>query len=49
MTHLFIVCDFEMWNDKHFCYEVLKRFFSLNNEVRYYEETGNVYTLNRIV
>lgn len=28
MAHPFIACDFEMWNDAEFRYEVLKRFIS---------------------
>ena len=28
MAHPFIACDFEMWNDMQFRYEVLKYFMS---------------------
>ena len=28
MAHPCIACDFEMWNDAEFRYEVLKRFIS---------------------
>ena len=29
MAHPFIACDFEMWNDAEFRYEVLKRFINI--------------------
>lgn len=32
MAHSFIACDFEMWNDMQFRYEVLKYFMSLRIE-----------------
>ena len=33
MAHPFIACDFEMWNDMQFRYEVLKYFVSLRVEL----------------
>ena len=31
MAHPFIACDFEMWNDTEFSYEVLKYFTTFRN------------------
>ena len=42
MAHPFIACDFEMWYDAEFRYEVLRCFMNLGMEVGNYETVANI-------